>query len=346
MDISLFNYDLPPDAIAYYPARQRDLSRLMILDRVSGRISHDKFTGIVSYLNEGDALVVNDTKVLKARLFVHRQTGGKIELFLLNKISYENRDCWEILSHPTKRLKEGEEVVVDDGLMIEVIKKVPGGRSLISFRNKTEEKKIISKYGHIPLPIYIHRPDEKTDESRYQTIFAKESKTWAVAAPTAGLHFTPRVLKKITGKGIKVIPITLHVGYGTFKPVKVDNIEDHSVDAEYAEISKSAAASINRIRAAGGKIFAVGTTSVRTLESAPQINGEIQPFAAPVDLYIRPGYQFNVVDHLITNFHLPKSSLILLVSALAGREKILEAYKLAVKEKYRFYSYGDCMLIL
>jgi len=345
MDISLFDYDLPDGAIAYYPARQRDLSRLMVIDRETGQISHDKFINIDNYLRKGDALVVNDTKVLKARLFVRRKTGGKIELFLLKKTIYEGRDCWKILSHPTRRLKEGEEVLVDDSYPIEVLKKFPDGRSLIAFPSKKIENKVISKYGHIPLPIYIHRPDEKTDENRYQTIFAKDSKTRAVAAPTAGLHFTNRVLKKINDRGIKIIPITLHVGYGTFKPVKVDNIDEHSVDAEFAELSKTSAAAINRVKKSGGRIIAVGTTSVRTLESAPLVKGQIQPFAEPVDLYIKPGYKFKVVDQLITNFHLPKSSLIILVSALAGREKILEAYNLAVKENYRFYSYGDCMLI-
>jgi S-adenosylmethionine:tRNA ribosyltransferase-isomerase len=229
---------------------------------------------------------------------------------------------------------------------MDVIKKLPGGRTLIKFKSKAEAKRLIEAFGHVPLPIYIHRPDEKRDEARYQTIFAKAKNARAVAAPTAGLHFAPRTLKKIKAKGIRVIPITLHVGYGTFKTVKAENVEDHSVDSEYAELSKKAADDINRIKKNGGKIFAVGTTSVRTLESAAIKKGMIQPFSDFVDLFIHPGHEFKTVDHLITNFHLPKSSLMFLVSAFAGREKILKAYRKAVKEKYRFYSYGDCMLIL
>lgn len=346
MDLSLFDYLLPDGYVAYHPARQRDSSRLMILDRQSGDITHKKFPSIVNYLSKGDALVVNNTKVLKARLYVRRESGGKIEIFLLEEMRYENQDCWRVLTHPTKRVKEGETLFFDKNSTLEVVKKFPDGKSLIKFKSKADADRIISSFGHVPLPIYIHRPDEKSDENRYQTIFASPKKAKAVAAPTAGLHFTNRVIKKIEAKGVKIIPITLHVGYGTFRTIKVDNIDEHNVDAEYAEISKRSANAINRIRNRGGKIFAVGTTAVRTLESAEFNDGEIQPFSDYADLYIRPGFKFKSVDHLITNFHLPKSSLIILVSAFAGREKILDAYRIAVKEKYRFYSYGDCMLIL
>jgi S-adenosylmethionine:tRNA ribosyltransferase-isomerase len=346
MDLSLFDYELPDGFIAYEPARQRDASKLMLLDRSSGNISHHKFPSIVDYMNRGDGLVINDTKVFKARLYARRATGGKVEIFLLGEEKYEDKNCWQVLTHPSKRVKEGEPLFFDENSTIEVIKKMPGGKTLMKFKSKAEAKRIIEKFGHIPLPIYIHRPDRKADITRYQTIFAKPRKAKAVAAPTAGMHFTDRLIKKIEAKGIKIIPITLHVGYGTFRKVKVDNIDDHTVDSEYADISKTAAASINKIRKKGRRIFAVGTTSVRTLESAQIINGEIQPFSDYVDLYIKPEFQFKVVDHLITNFHLPKSSLSILVSAFAGREKILEAYRTAIKNKYRFYSYGDSMLIL
>jgi S-adenosylmethionine:tRNA ribosyltransferase-isomerase len=319
---------------------------MMVLDRRNNTISHGKFLDIVDYFRGGDGLIVNDTKVFKARLFARRKSGGKVEVFLLQETKYEGLNCWWILSHPTRRLKEGELLYFDENSTLEVVKKFPDGKSLIRFKSKAEAGRIISKFGHVPLPIYIHRPDRKSDETRYQTIFARSSKAKAVAAPTAGLHFTDRIIKKIRSAGVKIIPITLHVGYGTFKAVKAGNIEEHSVDPEYAELSESSADAINGIKKAGGRIFAVGTTSVRTLESAEIIDGEIKPFAGYVDLYIRPGFEFKVIDHMITNFHLPRSSLIIMVSAFAGREKILEAYRIAIKEKYRFYSYGDCMLIM
>jgi len=346
MDLALFDYELPEGRIAYYPARQRDLSRLMTLNRDTGEIIQGKFPDVVNHMNEGDALVVNNTRVLKARLFVRRETGGKVEIFLLEEVEHEGMNCWEVLTHPTRRIKEGEILYLDSESTIEIVKKLPTGKSLIKFKNRAEADRFIDKFGHIPLPIYIHRPDEKRDEKRYQTIFAETGKTKAVAAPTAGLHFSNRTMGRIKKKGIEVIPITLHVGYGTFKTVKVDNIDDHSVDAEYAEITQEAADRINRVRAKGGKIFAVGTTSVRTLESAVIEDGKVQPLSDFVDLYIKPGHRFQLVDHMITNFHLPKSSLMILVSAFASREKILEAYNMAVRDDYRFYSYGDCMLIL
>jgi S-adenosylmethionine:tRNA ribosyltransferase-isomerase len=283
---------------------------------------------------------------MKARLFVRRETGGRVEIFLLEEVEYEGEKCWEVLTHPTKRVKEGENLIVAENVSITLVKKLTGGKSLIKFESRGMAKTIISKYGHVPLPIYIHRPDERSDETRYQTIFADSKKAKAVAAPTAGLHFTNRIIKKIKEKGVRIIPITLHIGYGTFKTVKVDNIEEHTVDPEYAIISKSAANAINRTRKNGGRIFALGTTTVRTLESATITDGNIQPFSDYVDLYIKPGFDFRMVDHLITNFHLPRSSLVILVSAYAGRENIMAAYKKAIEEKYRFYSYGDGMLII
>ncbi len=346
MDLSLFDYELPEGYIAYQPARQRDASKLMVFDRRTNQIKHQKFSSVVDYMKKGDGLVINDTKVFKARLFARRPTGGKVEIFLLEEYEYEGMDCWRVLTHPSKRVKEGEQLIFDEKSYVEVITKFPDGKSIIKFKSKTEAKRIIGKFGHIPLPIYIHRPDIKSDEARYQTIFAKQRKAKAVAAPTAGLHFTNRLINKIEAKGIKIIPITLHVGYGTFRTVKVDDINEHTIDPEYAEISKTSAKTINAIRKKGGKIFAVGTTSVRTLESAEIVDDKVQPMAKHVELYIKPGFQFRIVNHLITNFHLPKSSLVIMISAFAGREQILKAYKIAVEKNYRFYSYGDSMLIL
>jgi len=346
MEIELFNYHLPEDQLALFPASRRDGSRLMALDRRSGEISLQKFSDIKEYFRAGDALVVNNTRVFKARLFSRRATGGKVEVFLLEEVKYDNKVCWEVLTHPTRRVREGEPLFIDEDNSFKVLRKLPNGRTIIHFSSRAEASRLISKFGHVPLPVYIHRPDQNSDEKRYQTVYAQKSKDKSVAAPTAGLHFTNRILSSLKEMGVKIIPITLHVGYGTFKPVKAANIEDHTVDPEFAEISKSSAKAINRVRQKGGRIFAVGTTSVRTLESAEMVKGEIQPLNRPVDLYIRPGFKFRVVDHMITNFHLPRSSLIILVSAFAGRENILRAYQTAVENKYRFYSYGDCMLIL
>ncbi len=346
MDISLFDYKLPDGRIAYYPAPRRDGSKLLVVDRESGNFKHRKFPAVLDYMEPGDGLVVNNTMVFKSRLIARRETGGKVEIFLLGETKFGNKVCWEVLTHPTRRIKEGEKILFDDGAAFEIIAKLPTGRTMIKFKSRKDADKIIKKHGHIPLPVYIHRPDEKRDENRYQTVYAQDQKAKAVAAPTAGLHFTHSMIKRIEEKGIKIIPVTLHVGYGTFKTVKAKSIEDHSVDGEYAEISRTSANAINKIKRTGGKIFAVGTTSVRTLESAPHVKGAIQPFSGIVDLYIYPPYKFKTVDHMITNFHLPKSSLLFLVSAFATRELILKAYYEAIRENYRFYSYGDCMLIL
>jgi len=345
MQLELFDYNLPEEQLAYYPAKQRDASKLMSLDRATGQIGHHKFSEIIDFLNPGDALVINNTRVFKARLRARRETGGRVEVFLLEEIKHEGKISWLVLTHPTRRIKEGEQLYVGEFDSFELVAKRDDGKSIIRFKSRSEADRIINRYGNVPLPIYIHREPDKEDEERYQTVYSLTTKDKSVAAPTAGLHFTDQILDRIKEKGIKIIPITLHVGYGTFKSVKSENIEDHIVDPEFAEISKSSAKAINRIRAEGGKIVAVGTTSVRTLESANIVNGEIQPLSDYVHLYIRPGYEFKVVDRLITNFHLPKSSLIILVSAFAGREKILEAYNEAVKNGYRFYSYGDCMVI-
>jgi S-adenosylmethionine:tRNA ribosyltransferase-isomerase len=346
MKLSLFDYDLPRELIAQYPNRRRDQSRLLVLNRATGQISHRKFRHIVEYLRRGDALVVNNTKVFKARLMGKRATGGQVEVFLVRRLDGVSGEFWETLAQPSRRLKEGERIFFGDEYGIDLIQNLGDGRWQVSFDSVTVRKKVIAQFGHVPLPQYIAREDQPADLHRYQTVFARAEQAGAVAAPTAGFHLTRGLLSKIRSMGVIVCEVTLHVGPGTFKPITADNIEEHTVDPEFAQISQSAADTLNAVRARGGRIFAVGTTSVRTLESAPLENGEILAFAGRVDTYLRPGHRFRFVDHLVTNFHLPRSSLLVLVSAFAGREQILDAYAEAVRERYRFYSYGDAMLML
>jgi len=340
----LFDYFLPGELIAQVPSRKRDQSRMMVLNRETGLTDIKPFKSIVDYLNKGDGLVVNSTRVFKARLLGHRSSGAKVELFLVRKVS-ENQELWETLARPSKKLRESEEIEFPP-FRVRMLSYIGRGRWRIEFKSTNQRLRTIARYGHVPLPHYIKRNDSPSDIRRYQTMFADRSKVGAVAAPTAGFHFTRPVVEKIESKGVRLIEVTLHVGPGTFKPVTVDDIDDHSVDAECAELSPMAARSINSVRSGGGKIIAVGTTSVRTLESAKTVNGNIQPFAGEVDLYIKPGFEFKQVDHLLTNFHLPKSSLVILTSAFGGRERIMNAYQRAIAERMRFYSYGDCMLIL
>ncbi len=345
MDINLFDYTLPPDLIAQEPARKRDESRLMIVDRQKpGYVIHP-FRRVMEYLEPGDAMVVNDTKVFKARLYAYRKTGAKIEVFLVRPAVGVEGEVWVALVSPTKRLSEGEDLLFDED-RVTLAEYQGEGRWLVQFQSRTARDRIVARHGHVPLPHYIKRDDLPNDIRRYQTVFAGSDRLGAVAAPTAGFHFTRSLLGSIRERGIEVIRVTLHVGPGTFKPVSAGTIEEHVVDAEFAELSVSAAAEINAVRAKGGRIVAVGTTSVRTLESAATERGRVEPLSRMVDLYIKPGYQFKVVDRMITNFHLPKSSLLILVSAFAGRERILEAYRYAVEQRMRFYSYGDAMLIV
>jgi S-adenosylmethionine:tRNA ribosyltransferase-isomerase len=349
MRVSQFDYNLPVELIAQYPARRRDQSRLMVLDRRSGKKGADHiglFGDVLDYFRPGDLLVVNNTKVFKARLLARRQTGARVEVFLIRKDTTSEADAWEAFVSPSRRVREGEDLQFEDHLSVRLIQDLSNGRWVVRFRNLTERRKIISRHGHVPLPHYIRRPDIPSDLRRYQTVFANPDREGAVAAPTAGFHFTRSLLKTIADRGIETVEVTLHVGPGTFKPVKVSDIEDHIVDPEFAELTRAASRKMNATRQRGGKIVAVGTTCVRTLESAELKGGEIQPFAGMVDLYVRPGFRFRVVDHLLTNFHLPKSSLIILVSAFAGRERILNAYREAISCGMRFYSYGDAMLIL
>lgn len=346
MDVSLFDYHLPKELIAQFPARSRNQSRLLVLDRESGRIDHSKFSTLPGFLKKGDALVVNNTRVFKARLFGKRATGGVVEIFLTRRPDDARPEVWEAMVRPSRRVKEGELISFDDRHSVELLKDLNNGRWQVRFSSRTASEKIISGFGHVPLPQYIGRDDQPSDIRRYQTVFADKNHTGAVAAPTAGFHFTRPMLSRLQQAGVDILEVTLHVGPGTFKPIKTDDIYEHTVDAEWAELSVRVAQVLNRVRERGGAVFAVGTTSVRTLESANVVHGEIKPFSGMVDLYIKPGHRFRFVDHMVTNFHLPKSSLLVLVSAFAGREQILSAYAEAVRQQYRFYSYGDAMLIL
>jgi len=341
MKLSDFDYTLPKKLIAQYPVAARDKCRLMVLDRKRHTISHRTFEDIVEYLNPDDCLVLNDTKVIPARLFGRRKTGGKVELFLLEK---KNPTC-EALVRPSARLKEGERISLESGDEAEVLGRGEVGR-LVKFSRPLGE--ILKEAGHVPLPPYIDRVDEESDRWDYQTVYCE--KEGATASPTAGLHFTRELLDRVKGKGIRVTYVTLHTSYGTFAPIKTDDVELHKMHKEYFKLPEETARVVNETKRNGGRVFAVGTTTARVLEYCAGLirttNDERRKTKGYTDLYIYPGYEFKIVDSLITNFHLPKSTLLLLVSAFAGKEFIFEAYRQAIAEKYRFFSYGDAMLII
>ena len=350
MNISEFDYELPVDLIAQMPADKRENSRMMVLDRVNHSISHKHFFDIVDYLDDNDVLVLNDTKVIPARLFgTKEETGAKIEVFLLNPSKGENPDRWDVLIKPSKRIKEGTVISICEDLRIIPTQKLEdAGEWQVQLQYSGNLFEILNRVGNIPLPPYIERKEQtdelrEFDKVRYQTVYA--DKEGSVAAPTAGLHFTPEILEKLKNKGVEIIYVTLNVGLGTFRPVKCENILEHKMHSETFEISQEAADKINKAKANGKNIVAVGTTSVRTLETAYQKFGCIKPCHDSSELFIYPPYEFKVVDKLITNFHLPKSTLLMLVSALAEKDFIFEAYHQAVENKYRFFSYGDCMFI-
>lgn len=335
-----FYYDLPEELIAQHPILNREDSRLMVLDKATGSVEHRYFRDIIDYLNEGDCLVLNDTRVIPARLFGSRKGKDEsIEFLLLKKI---DKNRWETLVKPGKKARPGAKVIFGDGeLEGNVLSTGEDGTRIVEFEYEGIFEEILDKLGEMPLPPYIKEKLE--DKERYQTVYSK--KEGSAAAPTAGLHFTKELLQKIENKGIKIVYLTLHVGVGTFRPVKEENIEDHHMHSEYFELSKEAAEIINNTKKSGGRVIAVGTTSTRTLESIWAQENLVVPKSGWTDIFIYPGYKFKVVDCLITNFHLPESTLIMLVSALAGREKILNSYDIAVKEKYRFFSFGDAMFI-
>ena len=336
LKLSEFDYKLPKELIAKYPIEPRDACRLMVLDRKTQKIEHRIFRDIIDYLQEGDLLVLNDTKVIPARLQGKKETGAKIEIFLLRPIT-ENR--WEVLIKNIKRLKPGQKVIFGEDFSAKLVEKFEEGKALVEFEGK-DINALIKKYGHIPLPPYIEREDEEKDKDYYQTVFAR--KEGAVASPTAGLHFTNELLKKLEKKGVKKAFVTLHVGLGTFRPIQTEDITKHKMHEEYYHIPEETLKLIQETKEKGKSVVAVGTTVVRTLETYAQ-TGKTEGFS---DIFIYPPYQFKMVDRLITNFHLPKSTLLLLVSAFAGKEFIFKAYEEAVRKKYRFFSYGDAMLIL
>lgn len=335
-----FDYDLPEELIAQDPLLERDHSRLMVMDRVTGEISHRIFTDILDELNPGDCLVINDTKVIPARLFgVKKETGAVIEVLLLKR---KEDHVWEVLVKPGKKAKIGTELVFGDGeLQGTVIDIVEEGNRLIRFDFDGIFEEILDRLGQMPLPPYITHKLE--DKNRYQTVYAKNE--GSAAAPTAGLHFTNELLEKIRAKGVKIVPVTLHVGLGTFRPVKEDVVTDHHMHSEFYVIEQETADVINETKKNGKRVIAVGTTSTRTLEAAFKTYGEIRACSGWTEIFIYPGYEFGVIDGLITNFHLPQSTLIMLVSAFAGREHVLAAYEEAVRERYRFFSFGDAMFL-
>lgn len=341
MQLSDFYYELPEELIAQDPLLKRSDSRLMVINRETGDIEHKHFTDVINYLNPGDCLVINDTKVIPARLIgVKEDTGASIEVLLLKR---KDDKTWETLVKPGKKARSGARISFGDGKLVGEVKDiVEEGNRLIEFTYDGIFEEVLDELGQMPLPPYITHKLE--DKNRYQTVYAKHD--GSAAAPTAGLHFTNELLSEIEEKGIRIARVTLHVGLGTFRPVKVDNITDHHMHSEFYVIDENAAEIINSTKEKGGKVISVGTTSTRTLETVADENGHIKATSGWTDIFIYPGYKFKCVDRLITNFHLPESTLLMLVSALYNREKILEAYKIAVEEKYRFFSFGDAMLIL
>ena len=340
MDVKDFYYDLPEELIAQDPLEKRSNSRLMVLDKKSGDVTHRHFYDIKDYLMPGDCLVINNTRVIPARLIGEREkTGGKVELLLLKR---KSDDVWETLVKPGKKARIGSRLSFGDGLLkAEVIDIVEEGNRLVRFEYQGIFEEILDQLGQMPLPPYITH--QLQDKNRYQTVYAKYD--GSAAAPTAGLHFTKELLQEIKEMGVSIAEVTLHVGLGTFRPVKVENVLEHHMHSEFFQISQEAADLINETKKSGHRVIAVGTTSTRTLESAADENGFLREKSGWTEIFIYPGYEFKVIDGLITNFHLPESTLVMLVSALAGRDHIMEAYRQAVEQKYRFFSFGDAMLI-
>lgn len=341
MDVKDFYYDLPQELIAQDPLEDRSSSRLMVLDKITGEVEHRHFKDITEYLRPGDCLVINNTKVIPARLYgVKEGTEAKIEILLLKR---KENDIWETLVKPGKKCKIGTKIVFGEGILTgEVVDIVEEGNRLIQFHYEGIFEEILDRLGHMPLPPYITH--QLQDKNRYQTVYAKYD--GSAAAPTAGLHFTPELLQQVRDMGVEIAEVTLHVGLGTFRPVKETDVLKHHMHSEFYKIEQSEADKINKAKKEGHRVIAVGTTSTRTLESAADENGFLTEKSGWTEIFIYPGYQFKVIDALITNFHLPESTLVMLVSALAGREHVLAAYETAVEEKYRFFSFGDAMFIV
>jgi S-adenosylmethionine:tRNA ribosyltransferase-isomerase len=342
MQLSDFHFDLPPELIAHYPPAQRSASRLLCLNRHSGEVQHRQFNALPGLLDPRDLLVFNNTRVIPARLFAHKTSGGKLEV-LLERVMTDNRVLAQVRG--SKSLSNGSEFLLPDSDGSEVQVHIEGREGeflILQFPPALDLMALLDRVGHMPLPPYIKRADELADRERYQTVFAEKS--GAVAAPTAGLHFDSEILAAIRDRGVETATVTLHVGAGTFQPVRVDNIADHHMHAEYLEVSAEVCEKVRACRVRGGRVVAIGTTTVRCLETASQ-NGELQPFSGDTRIFIYPGYQFRSVDALLTNFHLPESTLLMLVSAFSAREHVMAAYQSAIAEKYRFFSYGDAMFI-
>ncbi|HYF95073.1 MAG TPA: tRNA preQ1(34) S-adenosylmethionine ribosyltransferase-isomerase QueA [Symbiobacteriaceae bacterium] len=341
MRLSDFDFYLPEELIAQRPVEPRDASRLFVVQRDGGAFEHRHFRDLPEYLRPGDALVVNETRVMPARLLGQREgTGGAIEVLLLRRI---DRDRWETLVKPGKKARAGQRITFGDGLLVGTVQETTnvGGR-VIAFTYSGVFEQILDRLGKMPLPPYIH--EQLEDPERYQTVFARE---WgSAAAPTAGLHFTPELLQRISAMGVEIHKVLLHVGLGTFRPVQAENVLEHKMHSEFYTVTPQTAESLNRIRRDGGRIIAVGTTSVRTLETVARADGTVEPGQGWTDIFIYPAYRFKTVDAMVTNFHLPKSTLLMLISAFAGRELVLNAYGEAVDQRYRFFSFGDAMLIL
>lgn len=333
-----FNYDLPKELIAQTPVYPRDSSRLMVYDRETDEVRHEHFYDLTKYLKKGDLLVVNNTKVLPARMYSYTEHGGKVEILLLKRI---NLTDWEVMVKPGKKAKEGVTLVVSDELSLTVNSRTESGGRIVTFHFDGVFEDIISRLGEMPLPPYIH--EKLKDQDRYQTVYAKEP--GSAAAPTAGLHFTPELIEKLKAEGVEFAEIELQVGLGTFRPVKVENVLEHKMHTERYRVPEAAAEKINAAKREGRRVIAVGTTSVRTLETVADEKGFVKPCSGETSIFIYPPYKFKCVDALITNFHLPESTLIMLVASLVGKDKILELYNLAVKERYRFFSFGDAMLL-
>jgi S-adenosylmethionine:tRNA ribosyltransferase-isomerase len=341
MNLKDFYFDLPEELIAQEPIDNRDMSRLLVLDKNNGEIRHCSFKNLIEYLHEGDCLVLNNTRVIPARLLgAKKDTLGSIEFLLLNR---KEKDIWEVILRPGKKAKPGAVFLFGDGeLEGEILEILEGGNRLVRFRYKGIFEEVLERLGNVPLPPYIKKGLE--DRERYQTVYSKYE--GSAAAPTAGLHFTKEFMQQLESAGIKIVYVTLHIGLGTFRPVKVSKIEEHKMHSEYYKLSAESAEIINRAKENGGKIICVGTTSARTLESIMQKKGKLQEDCGWTDIFIYPGYKFLITDGLLTNFHLPESTLLMLVSALAGKNNIMNAYNEAVLEQYRFFSFGDAMLII
>lgn len=350
MRLSDYDYELPPDLIAQYPAEERDLSRMILLDKRSGEVRETRFRNFPRYLREGDILVVNDSRVVPARLIGRKETGGEVEVFLARRVG---RGRWRALCRPSRRLSPKDRVLIgDSGRAVTLVEDHGGGEWTVELPGDVEEAGFIARYGHMPLPPYIRREDEELDRHRYQTVFARTE--GSVAAPTAGLHFTEKTLLDVRRRGVSVMPVTLHVGPGTFRPLEKEPVEENVLSSEYMMMRKDHLEEVRSAAAAGRRVIAVGTTVTRALESTvpgrveglsvKEVQGE-KYLAGWTDLFIYPGFEFEVVDSLLTNMHLPRSSLLVLVSAFAGREKVMSAYRWAVTRRFRFYSYGDVMFI-